>query len=118
MQKELLTKKNYAAIGEEISHELAVDFVHAFRTNFPTEQPGFTVGRDIIDQILAQPGCVGIRLYNAINEEGQKTMVYLGIDADGNNLLKRTVVMQDGTIAQDDAIVADRLGGLPAWPWF
>ena len=27
MQKELLVKKDYSAVGEEISHELAADFV-------------------------------------------------------------------------------------------
>ncbi len=32
MQKELTTKKDYAAIGEEISHELAGDMIKAYET--------------------------------------------------------------------------------------
>ncbi len=28
--------------------------------------------KHIIDQILAQPGCVGIRFFDAINEAGDK----------------------------------------------
>jgi hypothetical protein len=115
MQKELLTKKDYAAIGEQISHELAADFVKAYENANPRDIKGYNIGRNIIDQILAQPGCMGLRFYNALNEEGQKTMVYVGIDADGKDLVKRTVVTQDGSLSDKDGIIADRLG--PIFPW-
>src|ERR1700761_1494998 len=107
-QKELITQKDYAQIGEEISHELATDFVKSFRSAHPDEIAGYTVGRNIIDQILAQPGCVGLRFYNALNEAGQKTLVYVGIDADGKDIVEQTVVLEDGGIATAPAIIADR----------
>jgi hypothetical protein len=115
MQKELLTKKDYAAIGEEISHELAADFVKAYESAHPRDIKGYNIGRNIVDQILAQPGCIGLRFYNALNEEGQKTLVYVGIDAEGKDLVKRTVVMQNGSLSDKDGIIADRLG--PIFPW-
>src|ERR1700744_3386846 len=105
MQKELSTKKDYAAIGEQISHEMATDFVKAYSEAHPGDFAGHTIGRTIIDQILAQPGCVGMRFYNALNEEGRKTLVYVGIDAKGKDLIK-TVVLEDGTLAAG-GIVAD-----------
>ena len=111
LQKELL-KKEIAAIGEEISHELGNEFVGSFQKAYPNEPGGYTVGRNIIDAILAQPGCVGLRFYNALNEAGEKTMVYVGIDAEGKDILKRTVVMHNGGLADLDGIMADRLGGL------
>src|SRR5271170_307907 len=112
-QKELITKKDYAAIGEEIGHEKGIDFVKAYNEAHPADFAGYTMGRNIIDQILAQPGCVGMRFYNALNEEGRKTLVYVGIDAEGKDLIKKTVIQQDGKLGYA-GIVADRLD---FWEW-
>ncbi|HET6253035.1 MAG TPA: hypothetical protein VFE32_03140 [Puia sp.] len=109
-QKELITKKDYAAVGEAISHELAADFIKAYEEAYPGENRGYHLGRNIIDQILAQPGCAGMRFYYGLNEEGQKTLVYVGIDAEGNDLVKRTIVMNGGLLTFADGIIADRLG--------
>ena len=114
VQKELLTTKNYAAIGEEISHELATEFIESYKQGHPGELGGYVLGRNIIDQILAQPGCMGMRFYYGLNEEGQKTLVYVGVDADGKDLLKRTVVMENGSLGVDQATIADRIG---FWFW-
>ena len=65
-QKELIAKKDYAAVGEAISHELAADFIKAYEEAYPGENRGYHLGRNIIDQILAQPGCVGMRFYYEI----------------------------------------------------
>jgi hypothetical protein len=117
MQKELLTKKNYAAVGEEISHEMASDYVKAFEQAHPNENPGYHLGRNIIEKILAQPGCAGIRFYYGLNEEGQKTLVYVGMDADGKDLVKRAVVMNNGVIKSEEGMFADKigLGNAPGW---
>jgi hypothetical protein len=115
-QKELITKTDYAAVGEEISHELAADFTAAFEKAYPRENKGFTLGRNIIDRILAQPGCVGLRFYNALNEAGERTFVYVGIGADGKDIVKRTVVMQNGAMTESDAIIGDRVPIF--WPFY
>jgi hypothetical protein len=117
MQKELLTKKDVAAIGEEISHELGADFVNSYRQANPSDVIGYTIGRNIIDQILAQPGCVGMRFYNALNEFGQKTLVYVGVDASGKDIMKKVVVEQDGILSTVPAIVGDRTILPPGWVW-
>ena len=109
LQKELLTKKAYSAIGEEISHELAGTFVKAYEAAHPTEARGYVLGRNIIDKILAQPGCAGMRFYYGLNEEGQKTLVYVGIDAEGKDIVKQTVVMSNGEMSSQDASIADRI---------
>jgi len=108
-QKELLTKVDVASIGEEISPEMAADFVRSFKTANPDAISGYTVGRNIIDSILAQPGCVGLRFYNAINEIGQTTLVYAGVDAQGNDIEKIVIVDATGNISEKNAIVADRV---------
>jgi hypothetical protein len=114
MQKELLAKKDYASVGEEISHELAADFVKAYEQANPAAVRGYNIGRNIIDAILAQPGCVGLRFYNAINEANQPTLVYVGIDVEGKDLVKRIVITNSGDLAAADGILADRAGNI--WP--
>ena len=69
VQKELLTQKDYAAVGEEISHEMADNFTNAFKQAYPNENPGYHLGRNIIEKILAQPGCAGIR-FAKVTEKG------------------------------------------------
>ena len=123
MQKELQIKRDFSAVGEEISHQLGAEFIKAYHEKNPNGTGSYQVGRNIIDQILAQPGCVGMRFYNALNEYGQDTLVYVGVDASGNDLIQKVVVESGGKLSTVPAIVADRsitpAGGitLPTWLW-
>ena len=108
MQTQLKTKP-VAEIGEDIGLELGNQLVKAFAVANPNEVQSYTIGRNIIDQILAQPGCVGIRFYNAVNEKGEKTLVYLWIDQNGKTILQFSTVTHLGTLQTEKAIVADRI---------
>lgn len=44
-------------------------------------------GNDIIQGILNQPGCVGVRIYYAIDDIGDKKLLVIGVDASGKDLL-------------------------------
>jgi hypothetical protein len=107
-QKEQLTKLEVASIGESIDHDLAKEMVQSYQTTYPEAFTAVVVGRNIINQILAQPGCSGIRFVDAINEEGQKTLVCVGVDAAGKDIIKNVVVERNGMISTIPAIVADR----------
>ncbi len=113
MQKELQVKKDFSAVGEEIGHQLGAEFITAYQDKHPGDVGSYQVGRIIIDQILAQPGCVGMRFYNALNENGQETLVYVGVDASGKDLIKSTVILTDGSMATKNRIVADRIQSDP-----
>ena len=80
MLQNQITSKNLKLVGEEISHELGAKMVKDFQDENPSENTANYIGRNIIERVLAQPGCEGIRFYNAINEIGMKTLVYVGID--------------------------------------
>ncbi|HEX6432265.1 MAG TPA: hypothetical protein VF008_31450 [Niastella sp.] len=108
MQTELLTKRNIATIGEEITHELGAELVNNYRKAHPNDVNGYVIGKEILNQILAQPGCAGIQFYNAINEVGQKTLVYVGLDQNGKQLVNYSVVTTDAQIKLEKGIVADR----------
>ena len=108
MQTELLTKRNIATIGEEITHELGAELVNNYRKAHPTDVKAYIVGKEILSQILAQPGCAGIQFFNAINEEGQKTLVYVGLDQNGKQLVNYSVVRNDAQIRMEKGLVGDR----------
>ena len=125
MQTEL-NKKTISHVGEEITHELGAQMIKDYQSANPNDAKAYRIGRKIIDQILAQPGCVGMHFYNAYNEIGEKTLVYTGVDAFGNALVEYTIVNNDGSMSAKKAIVADRTegpgprptGGDEAWEWY
>src|SRR5262245_8757626 len=110
MQNELITKKDVCVIGEEIGYELGTQMVKDYQVANPQDTPFYTIGRNIIDQILAQPGCVGMRFYNAYNEMGEKTLVYIGLDENGQGLFEYSIVDNQGVLSTEKGIVADRAG--------
>ncbi len=117
MQTELL-QKDLANVGEAISHELGAQMISDYQVANPNDVKGYYIGRNIIDQILAQPGCVGIRFFNAYNEEGRKTLVYIGVDQSGKEISQHTVITEDGNLIRERAIVGDRandVGSNSSW---
>jgi hypothetical protein len=44
-------------------------------------------GKNIINQLLGQPGVVGIRFHFAIDSSGKNTLVLTGVDANENDVL-------------------------------
>jgi len=109
MMKIIGSKKEISMIGEEIGLELGKEMVRDFQVAHPNEIQFFNVGKNIINQILNQPGCEGIRFYNAYNEVGEKTLVYVGLTSEGKTLLTYTAINSIGEITKVPAIVADRI---------
>ncbi|MBO9563041.1 MAG: hypothetical protein J7621_09720 [Niastella sp.] len=119
MQNELITKRPMAEIGEEVGYQLGTEFISNYRNANPNETLSYVIGKNIIEKILAQPGCEGIHFYNAINEYGKKTLVYVGIDKDGKNIFEYTAVNNEGNITNEGGIVGDRTDGDGEswWKW-
>lgn len=57
-----------------------------FRKAHPNATKAVYYNADVYEDILAQTGCEGIRIYNAINEDGDLTNVLVGVDKDGNDM--------------------------------
>ncbi|MHC2990728.1 hypothetical protein OB13_03725 [Pontibacter sp. HJ8] len=53
-------------------------------------------GKDTIRELLDQDGCMGIKIYYALNDEGKQQVLLVSTDADGNN-------MEDGLILDKSA---------------
>ena len=121
MNKELLVKSqvDFPSIGEQISHELAAKMVKNHHdTHSIDDSNSYYIGRNIIDQMLAQPGCIGIRFFDAINEAGQKTLVYVGIDAKGKSILEYSTVNDQGKLAVVEGMGADKVLVQKPTNWF
>ena len=43
--------------------------------------------RAIFDKILAQKGCKGVRFYPGIDDDGKMTVLFAGVDGEGNDML-------------------------------
>ena len=117
------TATNLSMVGEQISQELGAKMVKDFQDANPDENTANYIGRNILERILAQPGCEGIRFYNAINEMGRTTLVYVGVDANENIIKQYVGVNSYGELVSQDGIIADRSVGAPPttvetdWSW-
>lgn len=86
----------------EVTLSDAVKYVQNFRTMNPTTKiKGGSFQRAILDKILAQTDCDGIRYYFAQTEDSSSTLVLVGITAKGTDMTK-------GVIAEK---------ALPCPPW-
>jgi|SRR5450432_269523 len=111
---------NYEAIGEEISHELAAKMVKDHHDMHTLDGSySYFIGKEIVDQVLAQSGCVGIRFFDALNEVGDKTMVYVGIDSNGKSIVNNTTSVNDyGKLAVTPGMLGDAILVKKPLNWF
>ena len=107
-QAMVAAKVNYSEIGQAVDHELAAKMVKNFNDAHPELEKTFIIGKQIIDQIFAQPGCVAISIDNAINEYGKQTLVYYGVDENGRTLDKYPAIDQEGKLYSVEGLIGDR----------
>lgn len=108
MTTNAIETRNLAEVGEDIGLQEGIELVNAFREANPDATPGYYIGRNILDQVLSQPGCVGIRFRKCLSNN-EEHLVYTGVDADGKDILNFSVVTNTGDIENYDGIVADRV---------
>jgi len=108
-QNAILETKTLAEVGEDIGLSEGAQLVNAFTAANPDATPGYYIGRNILEQIMAQPGCVGINFRKCLTNMNEEHLVYTGVDADGKDILEFSVVTNTGDIIKKDGIVADRI---------
>ena len=109
MVKNQTLAKPVSAIGEEIGLELGQQMVLDYQAANQNDVHFYEIGRNILDMILAQPTCAGIRFYNAFNEAGEKTLVYVGLNNSGKAIFEFTCINNEGMLETNKGIVADRI---------
>ena len=96
------------AVGEHIGAEAGAKMVKTYFDLHPDQAYGHLIGREIIEKMLAQPGCAGLSIYPGYNEAGVRQLVFSGVDADGDQILQYTVIGDNG-LTTKEGIVADRI---------
>lgn len=73
--------------GAPIELEKAAEWTANYRQTISSDGvKAYFYGKDILNQILTQDGCMGIRIYFAIDGNGQKQMVLVGADANEKDM--------------------------------
>ena len=76
--------------NQEIALSEAISLTTAFRSANPGANRAQVYYKPIIEKILNQPGCVGIREYNGLTGSGTSSIqsnVLVGIDENGNDMV-------------------------------
>jgi hypothetical protein len=53
---------------------------------------GHVVGSNLINSILSQSGCLGIRMYYALDAKGNRQIVLVGVDVNGDDITNGVIV--------------------------
>lgn len=104
-----LETKNLASVGEDIGLAEGDRLIQAFKNKYPSATQGYYIGRNIIEQILEQPHCVGINFRKCLTDLNEEHLVYTGVDSEGKDILEYTVVSSSGRIEKKNGIVADKI---------
>ena len=79
--------------GGEIELETAAVWTKNYRNENPGDTKGHFFGKDILNDILNQSGCMGIRMYYALDDDEKKELILVG--AVGNEDDMHTGVLAD-----------------------
>ncbi|MGG7661124.1 hypothetical protein [Dyadobacter sp. BHUBP1] len=52
----------------------------------PEETRAVSYGKTVLEKVLSQKGCVGIRFYFAKDKNGKQTLVFIGVDKNGKDI--------------------------------
>ena len=74
-------KENHAITLSE-----AAEWTRAYRDANPGATKGHFYGKDAIQAIINQSGCVGIRIYYAVDNNGAKQLIITGVTSNENDL--------------------------------
>lgn len=103
-----LNIKDVASIGEEIGLELGIQFIKSHKSDVGQSQ-SYLIGKDILLRILSQPNCKGIKIYDAKDESGNTTLVFVGVDSSAKPIIEYSVISSEGQLKEEAGIVADRI---------
>lgn len=64
----------------------AAEWTKRYRDANPGATKGHFFGKDAIQAVLNQSGCVGIRLYYALDEKNAKQLIMVGVKSDETDM--------------------------------
>lgn len=81
--------------GTIITETDAIAYTHAHQTLFPRAIKAFFAGKNKLNLILDQEDCIGIRIYDGYDAEGEiANRVLVGVDAMGEDMVSG-IILED-----------------------
>ncbi len=83
--------------GSEIDITTAADYTANYRLEYPGSVQAIFMGKDILNAILTQDGCMGIRVYFGKTTAGSSDfeLVFVGADANENDMINNGGIVAD-----------------------
>ncbi|MBP7261705.1 MAG: hypothetical protein KBB37_10495 [Bacteroidia bacterium] len=83
--------------GSEIDITTAADYTANYRLEYPGSVQAIFMGKDILNAILTQEGCMGIRVYFGKAAAGSSDfeLVFVGADANENDIINNGGIVAD-----------------------
>lgn len=73
--------------GSAILLSKAADYTKEHRSRNPSDRLGHFFGKDILNQILAQEGCMGIRMYHGVNPDTlEREIIIVGANSEEDDM--------------------------------
>jgi len=96
--------------GDEISLEKGAKMVKDHHDKLgESNSHQYVFGKSLLEKIIAQPGCEGIRMFDAVNENGVKSLVFVGVDKNGIEISEYPMVNENGKLNSVDGIVGTNI---------
>ncbi|HEY3429237.1 MAG TPA: hypothetical protein VGK39_01090 [Cyclobacteriaceae bacterium] len=92
-------------VGDPIDLATARKWAANYRSKLTKtdERQAHYFGSDILQQILGQSDCIGIRIYYGIDDAGNKQLMLIGVDSNGENLIPSA----GARLVEGDNIIGD-----------
>ncbi|MEC4004878.1 hypothetical protein OX283_009445 [Flavobacterium sp. SUN052] len=85
-----------ANTGQIISKKQAKDLIKAYDIKFPGEVISSFIGANNVKNILAQEGCIGIKIYNGYDDQEQKIkLVLVGVNEDEEEMFEKGIIYDE-----------------------
>ena len=81
-----------------ITHDEAKEWATSWRTNPPKDlAKGHLIPGGALTELLATEGVVDVRAYMGVDETGTQKLMFVGVDADGKDLIDDNHLIYDNT---------------------
>jgi hypothetical protein len=77
--------------GAPIDLTEAASWTSNYRSAQPNGIKAHFFGREIIERILAQEDCQGLRIFYGLNDNGEQQLILVGADTNENNQVTGTI---------------------------
>ncbi|QIL77349.1 hypothetical protein [Hymenobacter sp. HDW8] len=97
--------------GKKIKSKEAARWTKNYRTNPGKQEETLTLahyfGKEFLLSILNEDACAGLRIYQAIDDEGASRLLVVGVDAKGKDLISPIDDDGDGAVGDTPMMCPD-----------